>query len=175
MPVRRPSRRCAHALLAGALLSLRGTSAGAGGTKTSSTGTALATHPAVLLARRFASERLGTAACRAIFQELADRAGRPLARRLDELGMSAREHLASLVFEDGDRDPLCHGTDFMAFTTPLSPIVHVCTSRFARKMQMSPPVATATILHEQLHTLGLGENPPTPREITFHVLARCGR
>jgi len=30
------------------------------------------------------------------------------------------------------------------------------------------------MIHEALHTLGLGENPPTSAEITERVLARCG-
>ena len=35
---------------------------------------------------------------------------------------------------------------------------------------------TATFLiHETLHTLGLGENPPSSEEITLRVESRCGR
>jgi hypothetical protein len=30
------------------------------------------------------------------------------------------------------------------------------------------------IIHEMMHTLGLGENPPTTFEITERVMARCG-
>jgi hypothetical protein len=29
------------------------------------------------------------------------------------------------------------------------------------------------VIHEMLHTLGLGENPPTTLEITERVRARC--
>jgi hypothetical protein len=29
------------------------------------------------------------------------------------------------------------------------------------------------VIHELLHTLGLGENPPTPQDITRRVKARC--
>jgi hypothetical protein len=29
------------------------------------------------------------------------------------------------------------------------------------------------IIHEMLHTLGLGENPPSSREITQRVTERC--
>lgn len=151
-------------------------SAGIGGTDTLPAGSRLATHPAVLLARRFAAEKIEAEGCRAIYSEFADEAGRPLARRLDELGLGPAEHLAGLVFEDGDRDRLCHDRgDVIAFTSSLSPIVHVCTSRFVLAMQKNPAFATATVLHEQLHTLGLGENPPAPLEITERVLSRCGR
>jgi len=31
----------------------------------------------------------------------------------------------------------------------------------------------ATIIHEMLHSLGLGENPPAPRYITDRVKQRC--
>jgi hypothetical protein len=34
-------------------------------------------------------------------------------------------------------------------------------------------MAEAVIIHEMLHTLGLGENPPSSTEITFRVLNRC--
>jgi hypothetical protein len=30
------------------------------------------------------------------------------------------------------------------------------------------------IIHEVLHTLGLGENPPPSADITARVMARCG-
>ena len=32
----------------------------------------------------------------------------------------------------------------------------------------------AVIIHETLHSLGLGENPPTSDEITWRVFSRCG-
>jgi hypothetical protein len=139
-------------------------------------GTKLATHPAFRLAVRFAAERVEHPLCRAIYADFVDGAGRPLRERLERLHLSPAEHLAGLVFEDGDRDPLCRDTgDVIAYTSPLSPIVRVCTSRFVRTMHKSPPFAAATVLHEQLHTLGLGENPPKPEEITERVLAHCGR
>jgi hypothetical protein len=40
-------------------------------------------------------------------------------------------------------------------------------------VQLNEAVAEATVIHEALHTLGLGENPPTSREITAGVLKRC--
>jgi hypothetical protein len=33
--------------------------------------------------------------------------------------------------------------------------------------------AGAVVIHEILHTLGLSENPPSSKEITDRVLARC--
>jgi len=37
-----------------------------------------------------------------------------------------------------------------------------------------PFYAEAVIIHETLHSLGLGENPPTSDEITWRVFSRCG-
>ena len=36
-----------------------------------------------------------------------------------------------------------------------------------------PRLAEALVIHEMLHTLGLGENPPTSTEITKRVEGRC--
>jgi hypothetical protein len=33
----------------------------------------------------------------------------------------------------------------------------------------------AVIIHEMLHSLGLGENPPSSKEITLRVMQRCWR
>jgi hypothetical protein len=33
--------------------------------------------------------------------------------------------------------------------------------------------AEALLIHEMLHSLGLGENPPTSHQITARVRARC--
>jgi hypothetical protein len=34
-------------------------------------------------------------------------------------------------------------------------------------------LAAVVIIHHALHSLGLGENPPDPDEITTRVLDRC--
>lgn len=49
----------------------------------------------------------------------------------------------------------------------------VCGSRFVRQVGRNPRHAEATLLHEALHSLGLGENPPSPDYITERVEARC--
>jgi hypothetical protein len=58
--------------------------------------------------------------------------------------------------------------------------VHVCptgvnalNSRFAKVQAETPSVAEFMIIHEMLHTLCLGENPPTSFEITEQVMKRC--
>jgi hypothetical protein len=40
---------------------------------------------------------------------------------------------------------------------------------------LDPSLAAALIIHEELHSLGLGEDPPTSKEITAKVIERCGR
>ena len=37
----------------------------------------------------------------------------------------------------------------------------------------NPSQTEAYLIHEALHSLGLGENPPSPKEITGRVLAMC--
>ena len=46
-------------------------------------------------------------------------------------------------------------------------------SRFARNQTQNPSLAEAMVIHEMLHTLGLGENPPSSLEINERVRARC--
>jgi hypothetical protein len=46
-------------------------------------------------------------------------------------------------------------------------------SRLARLEFQGGSLAEAMVIHEMLHTLGLGENPPTPFEITERIRARC--
>jgi len=37
----------------------------------------------------------------------------------------------------------------------------------------NPSLTEAFLIHEELHSLGLGENPPSPKAITGRVLAKC--
>jgi hypothetical protein len=53
--------------------------------------------------------------------------------------------------------------------------VFICSSRFDTQRRREPGLAAAVVIHEELHSLGLAENPPTSEEITFAVLAHCGR
>jgi hypothetical protein len=60
----------------------------------------------------------------------------------------------------------------MAFTHPGAQVIRVCGRQFRDHDSES---ATIIVIHEFLHTLGLGENPPTSQEITARVAARCAR
>jgi hypothetical protein len=51
-----------------------------------------------------------------------------------------------------------------------------CVARRPRRTQMTGFDAAAAVLliHELLHAIGLGENPPASEAITARVVARCG-
>jgi hypothetical protein len=136
-------------------------------------------HPAIQRALSAAvagaERRLSRPECQRVFSEFSDAAGVPLAEKLDALGLTAGDYLATLVFADGADRRACKTSDVLAITSPGSGTVLVCGSRFRMWQQLDPPLAEAIIIHEVLHTLGLGEDPPSAREITRRVVKRCGR
>ena len=58
-------------------------------------------------------------------------------------------------------------------TRPGSRVVFVCTTRFTDLVERNPAEAEAIVIHEMLHTLGLGENPPASDAITEAVAVAC--
>ncbi len=112
--------------------------------------------------------------CQAVFTDFRDRDGRPLHEKLTELGVTGQGYLEIIVFHDGsNRDGCVHGNT-LAITTPASRVVFVCGREFARAWRADRRLAQAVIIHEALHSLGLGENPPSSQAITHRVLQRCG-
>lgn len=130
---------------------------------------------AVRMALRGASVRLSGARCAGVVWEFSDRAGRSLAERADETGVSLVEQLGRVVFADGKGEAACRNAEVIAATSPGSRVVFVCGTRFRRLQSRDPVRAEAILIHEFLHTLGLPENPPDSFAITEAVLARCGR
>jgi hypothetical protein len=63
----------------------------------------------------------------------------------------------------------------LAVTTVGSRVIYLCSARFRAVAEKNGAYVEAAIIHEALHALGLGENPPTSELITERVLARCGR
>jgi hypothetical protein len=122
-----------------------------------------------------AARRLGDDRCRGVLSDFSSEAeGRPLAAVLAERGRTPQEHLASVEFVDGSEKAACaHGESFAGMIRSGDDVVYVCPTRFRELARANPAAADAVVLHEMLHTLGLGENPPTSLQITARVLERC--
>jgi hypothetical protein len=130
--------------------------------------------------RAGAAARLGQAECRKVLGDFQDRSGRTLEQNLQPFGMSPSEYLSRLSFVDGSRLPACQVPSVTMATMAGVLQVFVCpagrgrlNSRLARVEADSRSLAEAMVIHEMLHTLGLGENPPSTFEITNRVRERC--
>ncbi len=123
-------------------------------------------------AREGARQRLRAPACRALLDELQDGEGRPLADRLATLGMPADQYLAMVPLLDGTSRPLCKGSQSELLTVRGVPRVLVCPP-FLQTVARERQTAEVYVIHEMLHTLGLGENPPSSQEITQRVKRQC--
>jgi hypothetical protein len=120
-----------------------------------------------------ARERLSDPVCQQVLDDFRDAEGRPLRARLAETGQTAEDYLRLIIFYDGQTHPRCAQEGIFAATSAGSRAVFVCPRELQRVVQLNRALAEATLIHEALHTLGLGENPPTSREITAGVLERC--
>jgi hypothetical protein len=127
---------------------------------------------AVDRAKEGAKQKLQEAECRRILTDFKDREGRPLQESLDKWGVSAAEYLQMIPFLDGASQKACRWSKVDLVTTPGTPRVLVC-AQFATTQVRDPWLAEDIVIHEMLHTLGLGENPPTSTEITKRVKGRC--
>jgi hypothetical protein len=134
-----------------------------------------ATAGAVRAALDGAADRLGGPRCAEVFSAptLRDRAGRPLDERLVSLGTDGPDYLRRLRIYDGSSSHYCDAERTLAFTEPGAGFVFVCGRRFWRAWAANRPYAEAAVIHEALHTLGLGENPPSSEVITRTVLSYC--
>jgi hypothetical protein len=124
-----------------------------------------------------ARERLKRPTCRALLHRFRDRSGRSLHENLEATGQPAERYLATQVFfYEGYRLPTCRSRRArkgFAVTRPGSRVVLVCTTRFVDLARHDPAEAEAVVIHEMLHTLGLGENPPSSDAITQAVSQAC--
>jgi hypothetical protein len=121
-----------------------------------------------------ASARFADADCRKILADFEDGNGRSLADQLSSLAVDVHAYLRMVTFIDDTRHPRCV-SGVLVITAPGSRVVRVCADELKRIHAQQPEYVVASLIHEILHTLGLGENPPSSREITARVLARCGR
>jgi len=130
-------------------------------------------RPSFHLTVEEAAARIGEPACGRILTDFRDVAGRPLTTRLEATGLDASAYVRSVAFRVGRGVGRCQSKRFLMVTTIMGPVVWVCEAQYYRKERDEPEVAVALVIHEVLHTLGLGEDPPTSEEITAQVLARC--
>jgi hypothetical protein len=133
---------------------------------------------AVDAARAGAAKRLEREECRKILSDFTDAQGRTLPQNLDEWGMSPADYISLIPFVDGSSQALCRQgrTKTALVASPGVRRVFVCPS-LADVQLRQPGIAESMVLHESLHTLGLGGAPqpgaPTSIEITQRVEARC--
>jgi hypothetical protein len=117
-----------------------------------------------------AARRLRRPECRRVFSDFKDASGNLLETNLIRVAAHPADYMLKFVwFADGSHESQCKGR-IAAFTEPGSRVVFVCGRHFEKKSRESE----LQIIHEILHSLGLGENPPSSDQITRQVAARCG-
>ena len=100
-----------------------------------------------------------------MLSDFRDASGRTMQERLDLLGDTPRSYLARLTFREAF-DRRCQDSVTLAFTYLESREVFVCGTQFWQAYQRNSSYVEALIIHEMMHTLGLGENPPSSLEIS---------
>ena len=129
--------------------------------------------PAARFAIRRAHRALEDPRCQQIFRDFRDSSGRLLQERLDALGWDGQQYLESMLFYESSDRRTCESPRTLAMTVPGARVVYVCDSKFSSLIRREPSALWIAILHEQLHSLGLAENPPTSQEISRIVAQRC--
>lgn len=123
-------------------------------------------------AREGAVRKIEQPGCQRLLAEYKDKDGRSLGENLATWGRTPADYLRTMPFRDGSFHPDCKsGKSALVSVVGMRP-VFVCPS-FRKEAERDPWAAENWILHEMLHTLGLGENPPSSREITQRVSERC--
>lgn len=133
------------------------------------------TNPLILATIRKASTRLADPRCQQILSDFRDREGHTLQEKLASLGSSGQEYLEQIQFYESSRKARCEKTRVLAATSPGSRVVYLCGLKLVEWTLRDPNYAVAVIIHEELHSLGLGEDPPSSEEITYQVISRCAK
>jgi hypothetical protein len=139
----------------------------------------LADSGAVERARSGATKLLQRPECQQLFTDFNDGQGRVLRERLEESGLGVSDYLRTILFFDGALTRSCRRSEVLLVASPGARTVAVCpaegtpVSRLARVERRDPWFAKHLVIHEMLHTLGLGEDPPRSQQITRQVQKRC--
>ena len=128
---------------------------------------------AVLMALNGAQRKLRIPKCRMVLADFHDADGRSLEENLAALDVEPADYITMLTIRDGGErqaGALCRMPGVAAVTSPRGRVVYVCAY-----FRLQPAgTRENTLIHEMLHTLGLGENPPRAIEISDQVRRRCG-
>jgi hypothetical protein len=121
-----------------------------------------------------AAKKLQNARCQQVLSDFLDANGKTLQANLEARGESPSGYLRWLIFVNAAEEAFCVRETRIAATNPGDRIIRLCSS--FRSVALSDPSHAANlVIHEELHSLGLGENPPSSYEITRKVVERCGR
>ena len=121
-----------------------------------------------------ARRRLLDSRCAEVLSDFEDLSGRRLDLKVADLHHTAASYLSLVLFYDGRPTAECGFSKNLAWTNTGSRAVHICANQFLTEQRRSLGFTANTLIHEMLHTLGLGETPPAPRVITARVAERCG-
>jgi hypothetical protein len=122
-----------------------------------------------------AAKKLEDSRCQTVFSAFRDSTGRTLLENLQTKGESAAVYLKWLIFLNGSEDEFCLNNHIVAGTNPGDRFVRLCGPLFKSIARSDSGYAAALVIHEELHSLGLPENPPSSDAITRKVVERCGR
>ena len=114
---------------------------------------------AVVRALGGAQRKLRDAECAGLLAEFKDQEGRALQDNLAPFEVPPHDYLVQLIIKDGGGDRtggrLCR-SGAAAVTVPGSRVVYICGGSFR---DQAAGLRENTLIHEMLHTLGLGEEP----------------
>jgi hypothetical protein len=119
-----------------------------------------------------AVRRLESPSCQRVLTDFADGGGHSLADSLAATGLTMPAYVSRLYAMDGEPGRACASGGTAAFTAPASHVIYVCARRF-EAVFADRTASEVLVIHEILHTLGLGENPPTSRQISEQIRMRC--
>lgn len=123
-----------------------------------------------------ALERLASETCRDVFKQFKTQDGQPLSDVLASINSDPDQWLRSvIIFQDGSNEAPCQQSGVVAYTSPGSSVVRIC----AAFRNLTYAVAERRIIHEELHSVGVAENPPvqgapTDAEIDDAIQTGCG-